>query len=309
MSNPFISVIIPNYCHSKYLTQRIESVLNQTYQNFEVIILDDCSPDNGLSRSVIEKFRDNSRVSHIIYNEKNTGNTFMQWEKGIRVAKGDLCWIAESDDYCELNMLEELVKAYEVQDNTVIAYSTVMFVDDKGNFLSKKRKFPNQYFTSEEYIKRYLLFSNSIKNASCCIFSRQAALKVRDDYKKYSSAGDYLFWVYIVEQGNVAIVNKQLSYFRRHSNVVTTKSAANGTNFRVEKIVFDYICACHQIGKFHKEMSLVYHRRFIRGYNSFDEKTRIELFELWGVKEHDGIVMNVLLKIGDVLRARFNYYL
>lgn len=106
MNNPFISVVIPNYCHSKYLTQRIESVLNQTYQNFEVIILDDCSPDNGLSRFVIEKFRDNFRVSYIIYNEENTGNTFMQKEKGIRVAKGDLCWIAKSDDCCELNMLK-----------------------------------------------------------------------------------------------------------------------------------------------------------------------------------------------------------
>ena len=64
--------------------------------------------------------------------------SFIQWEKGIRVAKGDLCWIVESDDYCELNMLEELVKAYNVQDNTVIAYSAVMFVDDKGNFCKKK---------------------------------------------------------------------------------------------------------------------------------------------------------------------------
>jgi len=309
MNKPLVSVIIPNYCHSQYLVKRIESVLNQTYQNFEVIILDDCSPDNGLSRSVIEKFRGNPHVSHIVYNEENTGNTFIQWDKGIRLASGDLCWIAESDDYCELNMLEELVKAYNVQDNTVIAYSTVMFVDDKGDFLSEKRIFPNQYFTSEQYIKRYLLFSNSIKNASCCVFSRQAALKVRADYKKYSSAGDYLFWVYIAEQGNVAIVNRQLSYFRRHGDVVTTKRAADGTNFKVEKIVFDYICDSHQIDKIHEEMSLAFHRRFIREYDFFDDGISKELLELWGGGERDGIIMRVLLKVGDVLRYRFNYYL
>lgn len=309
MSNPFISVIIPNYCHSIYLTQRIESVLNQTYQNFEVIILDDCSPDNGLSRSVIEKFRGNPHVSHIVYNEENTGNTFIQWDKGIRLASGDLCWIAESDDYCELNMLEELVKAYNVQDNTVIAYSTVMFVDDKGDFLSEKRIFPNQYFTSEEYIKRYLLFSNSIKNASCCIFSRQAALKVRDDYKKYSSAGDYFFWVYIAEQGNIAVVNRQLSYFRRHDNVVTTKNVVDGTNFRVEKIVMDYICDSHHIDNFHKRLSEAYHHRGIRGFESFEEKTRKELFDLWNVKPQESFFMRVLLRLSNALRYRLNYYI
>ena len=101
MNTPFVSVIIPNYCHAKYLDQRIQSVLNQTYQNFEVIILDDCSPDGGASKAVIEKYRNNSHVSHIVYNENNSGSPFKQWKKGADMAQGELLWIAESDDYAD----------------------------------------------------------------------------------------------------------------------------------------------------------------------------------------------------------------
>ena len=92
MNKPLVSVIIPNYCHSQFLAQRIESVLNQTYQNFEVIILDDCSPDAGASKAVIEKYRGNPHVSHIVYNEENSGSTFKQWNNGIALSKGEYCW-------------------------------------------------------------------------------------------------------------------------------------------------------------------------------------------------------------------------
>lgn len=84
-----VSVIIPNYCHAAYLEQRIDSVLSQTYQDFEVIILDDNSPDDGLSRMVIEKYRENLSESHIVYNEENSGCTFEEYDKGISFAEGE----------------------------------------------------------------------------------------------------------------------------------------------------------------------------------------------------------------------------
>jgi glycosyltransferase involved in cell wall biosynthesis len=73
--NPIVSVIIPNYNHAPFLKERIESVLNQSFQDFEVILLDDCSTDN--SRDIIEQYRHHPRVSNIIFNEQNTGNTFV----------------------------------------------------------------------------------------------------------------------------------------------------------------------------------------------------------------------------------------
>jgi glycosyltransferase involved in cell wall biosynthesis len=75
-----VSVIIPNYNHSLYLKQRIDSVLNQTFQDFELIILDDCSSDS--SKEIIEQYRQNPKVSQIIFNQINSGSVFKQWAEG-----------------------------------------------------------------------------------------------------------------------------------------------------------------------------------------------------------------------------------
>ena len=128
--NPLVSVIIPNYNHARYLKQRLDSVFNQTYQNFEVIFLDDCSSDNSLE--IVEQYKGNPHLSQIVVNETNSGSTFKQWDKGFGLAKGDLIWIAESDDFCELNFLKELVTQIENSENVVLAFCSSQFVSEKG---------------------------------------------------------------------------------------------------------------------------------------------------------------------------------
>ena len=66
---PLISVIIPNFNHAPYLKQRIDSVLSQTYDNLEVILLDDCSRDN--SGEILSSYKNNHKVKKIIINENN----------------------------------------------------------------------------------------------------------------------------------------------------------------------------------------------------------------------------------------------
>ncbi len=69
---PRVSVIVPNYNHGKYLPLRLESIFNQTFQDFEVILLDDCSSDN--SREILELYRNHPKVSTIIYNKRIRGS-------------------------------------------------------------------------------------------------------------------------------------------------------------------------------------------------------------------------------------------
>ena len=104
---PKVSVIVPNYNHARYLKARIDSILNQTFQDFELILLDDCSTDNSVE--LLQSYAGHPHVSHIVLNDRNTGSPFLQWQKGIGLAQGEYVWIAESDDTAQPDFLSTTV--------------------------------------------------------------------------------------------------------------------------------------------------------------------------------------------------------
>ena len=118
-TSPKVSVIVPNFNHARFLRKRIDSVLRQTYQDFELILLDDCSTDE--SRSILSDYAGDPRV-RIDFNEKNSGSTFKQWNKGVRLARGEYVWIAESDDYAGERLLEKLVAILATEPTVTLAY-------------------------------------------------------------------------------------------------------------------------------------------------------------------------------------------
>ncbi len=124
-----VSIILPNFNHHSYLQKRLDSIFNQTYQNFEVIILDDASTDDSLS--ILNNYKNHSKVSHFIVNTENTGSPFKQWKKGLSFATGDYVWIAESDDFCESNFLE--TQLYYLQTHEMSVAKTIVFSKEKNN--------------------------------------------------------------------------------------------------------------------------------------------------------------------------------
>ena len=225
-----ISIIIPNYNHAPYLNQRINSILNQTYKDFEVIILDDCSTDN--SRDIIEQYRNNEKVSTIIYNSANSGNTFYQWDKGIQLAKGEYVWIAESDDWCEPTLLETIITGLENNKDAALGYCQSYCVNDDNSirFQSNHTKL-EEYVDGKFFLKNFILPRNPVFNASMAVWKKEAYLKMSKDYIEYRRIGDYLFWVELVNYGAVFISGKLLNYFRMHDRNVSANSFNSGTSF------------------------------------------------------------------------------
>jgi len=222
-----ISVIIPNYNHAVFLQQRIDSVLNQTYRNFEVILLDDASTDG--SADVLNSYRVHEKVRHVVINDQNSGNTFVQWQRGLALAQGDYVWIAESDDYCSPDLLEELVSLVDSQENVSVAFCNSIIFRDNEVVTTGHSGQMQEIVEGKTFIRERMLFGNTIFNASMAIFQRSAAQQV--DFtliQTFKFCGDWLFWIQLAQQGQVGSSGKVLNYFRKHNADVSGKIYAQG---------------------------------------------------------------------------------
>lgn len=248
---PAISVIIPNYNHALYLKQRIDSVLQQTFQDIELIILDDLSSDD--SREVINLYRGNNKVSHIVYNSENSGSTFKQWRKGIDLAQGEWIWIAESDDFADENFLKNLLK--NTKHSIGLIYSASNLVNENSEIITDTwktfdyslRKWDENFENSgKKYVTELLYQRNYIPNASAVLFRKtKVNFAVLDEISTMKFAGDWLFWATFLEQCNIFYCAEKLNFCRIHQH--TTRAVKNAS---LEKKRFEeYFKVLHYLNK------------------------------------------------------------
>lgn len=293
-----VSVIIPSYNHEKYLKHRIDSVLNQTYQDFELIILDDKSKDNSIE--IIEKYRSHPRVSHIIYNEENSGTTFKQWKKGIDLAKGDYIWIAESDDYADVTFLEKAITAIE-NNNSVLCFSQSYIIDENDEIKSEKNQILDADFCERDFfLSEKLLFGNLIYNASMVVFRKDAInTSIWNDLTKLRYCGDWLFWSKLLMngRGSVSEIKEYLNYFRNHSSNVSNRAEVNGMTF-LEGFPISKMIAQNRGVKLDQQFNEKWFNEWqhYRNYYLFSKKTNLNVFLMF-LKEQPMIAFYELKRV------------
>ena len=289
-----VSVIVPNYNYASYLEQRMESILSQTYEDYEIIILDDKSTDNSVE--IINKYRENPKVSRIILNENNSGSPFIQWERGINASSGEIIWIAESDDTCTSSFLETLVKIYD-ENKSVLAFCRSMLVNEHGDKIRdnhQMRAADNDIcLDGKRFINEYLCYSNEVQNASCAIFSKQVALEIDKDYMSFKGAGDWLFWLKIAEKGNVSFSNSICNYYRLHNNT-TSKVVRSGLEFREMKTIYEWLYNNHYINCEQFKICRINNLRLIASLKEIPAETKKELFRMWDA--NNSSLLNIRLK-------------
>lgn len=224
---PLVSVVLPNYNYARYLPERIESILAQSFDDFELIILDDASTDRSVE--VIDRYRSDPRV-RVVVNNENSGSVFRQWNSGVELARGRYVWIAEADDLADPSLLATLVPILESSESVVLAYSESWLIDETGerhgralDWLGVDSASP----WSEDFVRsgieecrRSLLRVNTIPNASAVVFRRDRYNTVGGADESFVCFGDWAVWVRMVLGGDIAFVAEPLNHFRRHDSTV-----------------------------------------------------------------------------------------
>lgn len=234
MNNPpKVSIIVPNYNHNKFLEQRFSTILNQTFQDFEIIFLDDASKDNSLT--VFEKFSKNPKISKSIFNEKNSGSPYHQWNRGLGEARGEYIWIAESDDYSHPEFLATMVNILDTNLNVGISFCQSTKVDESGVVIGStldwtadlgSELWTNNFIArGREDCGKFLIRKCIIPNVSSALIRKTSLSLVGNAHDAMRYCGDYFTYAKLLEISDLAYVSRPLNYFRFSSNTVRTKMA------------------------------------------------------------------------------------
>jgi glycosyltransferase involved in cell wall biosynthesis len=248
---PLVTVIIPNYNHEKFLHQRIESVLCQTFQDFEIIIFDDNSTDNSID--VLNSYKNNPKVSHFIINEVNSGSPFKQWQRGLDLAKGKYLWIAETDDFANQDFLKHTVSELEKEASASLCYTDSVIVNGQGveiglwslnkNIFFKTQKWSTKHTNNGlDEILDFLLYKVTINNISAVLFSTTFFKKLDfDALGKFKNAGDLFTYISLCLQGDVCYIPLPLNNYREHENNITKLNVANGIIYKERLDCFNFV--------------------------------------------------------------------
>lgn len=211
-SEPFVSVLMCVYNGGEYLSTAIKSVLDQTYNNYEFIIINDGSTDN--SENVILSF-DDERIRYI-KNEENL-RLIASLNKGLSLAKGEYIVRMDADDICMPNRIEKQIEFLELNPDAGLVGS---FVETLGNKVDRIISFK----TSPEVIKFKLFLANHVFHPTVVI--RTSIIKDNElKYKNYLHAEDYKLWVDISRISNIHILPDVLLKYRVHESNISVNNA------------------------------------------------------------------------------------
>ena len=211
-NSPKVTVLTSVYNGGKYLRETIESVLNQTYKDFEFLILNDCSTDH--SRAIILSYGD-PRI-RLIDNEHNLG-IVDSVNKGLKLARGEYISRLDADDIALPEKLEKQVYFLDQHPDIAFMASAFIVINSAGEFLREFRP-PAE----SEQLKKELLRKNCLAQSS--VMFRKTCIDAVGYYRKeFPQAEDYDMWFRITEKFKFASIEKPLLLWRFHADSITLR--------------------------------------------------------------------------------------
>jgi hypothetical protein len=229
-----VSVVVPNHNYADHLLERLESIFEQNYPIFEVVVLDDASTDQSIER-LAEIRKRTGRQFEVLTNAENSGSVFRQWKQASEFARGDYLWIAEADDACKPEFLDRLMQ--KAQPGVAFTFTDSAQIDRSGEVLEESYK---EYYRrsanglmqadfvldGDQFVRECLTERNLVLNVSAVVWElsclRETLDRCFDELIGYKLAGDWhLYAATALSGGRVAYVSEPLNIHRRHPDGVT----------------------------------------------------------------------------------------
>lgn len=227
--NPYFSVIVPIYNKEKYLKECVDSVLIQTFKDFELILVDDGSYDN--SPLICDEYKKIDKRVNVIH--KNNGGLVSARKEGVNIAIGKYSICLDADDYLKENYLLEIYNSLIQKEVDVICTAYTEVRNNKQN--KKEVNYREGYYSKEDIVKE--LYPSIIRSAKCTYFPMHIWAKgyKTELYKYYQNKVDDFITIgedgcvtipFIINSNSLSIINSFGYMYRINTDSMTSKSKA-----------------------------------------------------------------------------------
>ncbi|MDM7255497.1 MAG: glycosyltransferase, partial [Paracoccus sp. (in: a-proteobacteria)] len=244
---PLVSVIVPNFNHAAFLRQRLDSILAQTYSHFELILLDDASTDDSVT--ILKEYEARDTRVRLLINQRNSGGAFRQWETGMKTARGELIWIAESDDWADPDFLERMVPFFQ-NEAVQLAFCRNVFVGPQGEPLKwtmeeyladfDASRWSHEWIeTASNIVRDVFSMANMVPNAGSALMRRMDRLDVLEaaQWRDMKVCGDWFIYLNVIRGGLVAYTPQTKAYYRVHPDGTSQRMRASDAFYREHELI------------------------------------------------------------------------
>lgn len=214
--NPKVTVLMSVYNGERYLSAAIDSILKQTFTDFEFLIINDGSSDN--TPKILKNYKD-ARIK-IINNQRNVGLT-RSLNKGLHLAKGDYIARQDADDISLPERIQKQVDFMEENKNVVLLGTAISLIDEDGNIM-RDIQYPISHFVIRKALKKHNCFCHG-----SVMFKKQYVRDLGGYREVFKTAQDYDVWLRLSEKHEVANLRDRVYQYRFNPSSVTFKKILN----------------------------------------------------------------------------------
>ncbi|HEF6145955.1 TPA: glycosyltransferase family 2 protein [Campylobacter jejuni] len=218
-----ISIILPTYNVEQYIARAIESCINQTFKNIEIIVVDDCGSDKSID--IVKEYAKKDDRIKIIHNEENLKLLRARYE-GVKVANSPYIMFLDPDDYLELNACEECMKILKNNEIDLLFFNA--FVLENNNKIERKLNFQEKCYVKKDFLKELLKTKNLFWTVWAKVIKKELYLKavglISLENAKINMAEDVLLYYPLINISNTTFHLSKNLYNYQINNFSITKT-------------------------------------------------------------------------------------